>query len=500
MCYNIYNMENDESQIEEDVETVAKVGGNVTRNTSYYSLALVLQKIVSFTYFTLLARNLGAENLGKYYFAISFVTIFSIIMDFGLVSVLTREVAKDKLAAKDLLGTVVGIKLPLTILALLCIFVGAQLAGYGMDIKILIYLSALGAALDSFTVNFYGVVRGFHNLFFESISAVIFQVIVMTGGLLFLHFGFSLPFIFSSLLMASLFNFIYSIIVVSRKMGVKIKPHFNRELMKKIILIAIPFGIFAVFQRVYTYLDTVLLQHFAGNAYVGYYQISFKIIFALQFLPGAFIASLYPAMSNYWVSNRQQLAISFEKAVIYLAIISLPISLGVYALADKIILLFKSGYSEAIFPMQITILATLFVFINFPVGALLNACDRQKQNTLNMIIITIVSVVLNLILIPVYKAVGASTTVLITNILMAVLGFYFARKIIKINWSKISLAFGKSFLAAALMALAAFYLKTRFSIMLVVPLSGLFYLALILLFKTIKREEINHVWHSFVKK
>jgi O-antigen/teichoic acid export membrane protein len=493
-------MENDELQIEENVEEVAKIGGNVTRNTSYYTFALILQKVVSFTYFTLLARNLGAENLGKYYFAISFTTIFSIIMDFGLVSVLTREVAKEKLAAKDLLGTIVAIKLPLTLLALLCIFVGAQIAGYGQDIKILIYLSAFGAALDSFTVNFYGVIRGFHNLFFESISAVIFQIIVMTGGLVYLHLGFSLPFIFSSLLMGSIFNFIYSLIVLNKKIGVKLKVRVNRELLKKIVLIAIPFGIFAVFQRLYTYLDSVLLQHFAGNAYVGYYQISFKIIFALQFLPGAFIASLYPAMSNYWVSNREQLAVSFEKAVIYLAIISLPISLGVYALADKIILLFKSGYGDAIFPMQITILATLFVFINFPIGALLNACDRQKQNTLNMIIITVVSVALNLILIPLYKAVGASTTVLITNILMTFLGFYFAKKIIKINWQKIITAFGKSFLAAAIMAAAAFYLKTRFSIIIVVPLAGLLYLALIFLFRTIKREEINHLWRSFAKK
>jgi O-antigen/teichoic acid export membrane protein len=493
-------MENDELQIEEDVAEVAKVGGNVTRNTSYYTFALILQKVVSFTYFTLLARNLGAENLGKYYFAISFTTIFSIIMDFGLVSVLTREVAKEKLAAKDLLGTVVAIKLPLTLLALLCIFVGAQIAGYGQDIKILIYLSALGAALDSFTVNFYGVIRGFHNLFFESISSVIFQVIVMTVGLVYLHLGFSLPFIFSSLLMGSIFNFIYSLIVLNKKIGVKLKVHVNRELLKKIVLIAIPFGIFAVFQRVYTYLDSVLLQHFAGNAYVGYYQISFKIIFALQFLPGAFIASLYPAMSNYWVNNRQQLAVSFEKAVTYLVIISLPISLGVYALADKIILLFKSGYGLAIFPMQITILATLFVFINYPIGALLNACDRQKQNTLNMIIITVVSVALNFILIPLYKAVGASTTVLITNILMTFLGFYFAKKIIKINWQKITIAFGKSFLAAAIMAAAAFYLKTRFSIIIVVPFAGLLYLALIFLFKTIKREEINHLWRSFTKK
>ncbi|HTX87220.1 MAG TPA: flippase [Candidatus Nanoarchaeia archaeon] len=493
-------MEDDELQIEEEAEDVARIDGNVTRNTSYFTLALILQKVISFTYFTLLARNLGPENLGKYYFAISFTTIFSIIMDFGLVSVITRETAKKNLDAQELLGTVIAIKLPLTLLALGCIFAAAQIAGYGSEIKLLVYLAAIGAALDSFTITFYGVIRGFHNLFFESISSVIFQLIVMSGGLLYIHYGFSLPFVFSSLTMASAFNFIYSYAILSRRIGVKIKLFFNRELLKKIALIAIPFGVFAVFQRIYTYLDSVLLQHFAGNIYVGYYQISFRIIFALQFLPGAFIASLYPAMSRYWVSNRAQLAISLEKAVIYLAIISLPISAGVVALADKIILLFKTGYGQAILPMQITILAALFVFINYPVGALLNACDRQKNNTVNMIIITIVSVALDFLLIPHFKAVGASITVLATNLLMTVLGFYWAKKIVRIDGAKIMTALGKILAAAVLMAALAFYLKTKFSIIFVVPIAAAVYLLLIVAFKTVKTEEIAGVFRSVFKK
>ena len=493
-------MENDEAQIEQEVEDVLKNDGHITRNTSYFTLALILQKIISFTYFTLLARNLGPENLGKYYFAISFTTIFSIIMDFGLASVITREVAKKNLGAQELLSTVLSIKLPLTLFDLAIIFTAAQIAGYGQEIKILIGLAALGAAMDSFTVNFYGVIRGFHNLFFESISSVIFQLIVMIGGLFFIHYGFSLPFVFCSLTMASAFNLIYSSTVIRKKLKIRIKLHFDKELIKKILLIAIPVGIFAVFQRVYTYLDSVLLQHFAGNAYVGYYQISFKIIFALQFLPGAFIASLYPAMSRYWVSNRQQLAASFEKAVIYLAIISLPISAGVFALADKIILIFKSGYAEAIGPMQITILALLFIFINFPIGALLNACDRQKNNTINMIIITVVSVILNFLLIPHYKAIGASITVLATNFLMTGLGFFWAKKIVKIDLVKMLLALGKTFLAAFIMAAAAFYLKSRFGLIVIVPVAAVIYISLILLFGTIKKQEVFNVFRAFRKK
>jgi O-antigen/teichoic acid export membrane protein len=493
-------MENTNLEIEREVEEIKVVDGSVTRNTSYLIFALILQKIISFTYFTLLARNLGPANLGQYYFAISFTTIFSIAMDFGLVNVLTREVAKNKLLARDLLGSVIAIKLPLAALTLILIFAAAQIGGYGGEIKILIYLSSACVILDSFTAAFFGVVRGFHNLKFESVSSVIFQLIVMTGGLIFMSRGFSLPWIFSSLVLASLFNFFYSAFVLIKKIGVSARPFFDRQLIRSVIFIAIPFGLYAIFQRFYTYFDSVLLEHFAGDKYVGYYQISFRIIFALQFLPAAFIASLYPAMSNYWVTNRRQLAVSFEKSLVYLAVISLPVSAGVAALADKIILLFKSGYDEAVLPMRIIIFSVLFIFINYPIGSLLNACDRQKRNTFNIIVVTILSVILNLILIPRFLAVGASITVLATSILMTVLGFYQVRKIISFDGGKIASAFGKIAVAAAVMGTAVFYLKGVISVFLVIPIGVILYVLLLFTFKAVKKEEVSYLVKSFFSR
>ena len=65
----------------------------LVRNTSYFTLALVAQKVISFLYFTFLARLLGPEAIGKYIFALSLTTVFSVLLDLGLANVLTRQVA-----------------------------------------------------------------------------------------------------------------------------------------------------------------------------------------------------------------------------------------------------------------------------------------------------------------------------------------------------------------------------------------------------------------------
>ncbi len=473
---------------------------NIAKNTSYLTLALILQKVISFTYFTLLARNLGPENLGKYYFAISFTTIFAIFIDLGLINVLTREVAKTQERAKKLLGSVLVIKLPLAALALLVVGVMINLMDYSDLVRNLVYLSSACMILDSFSTTFFAVIRGFHNLKFESIASIAFQLIVMSFGLTALYLGMNLYWIMGALVMASTFNFLYSSFILWRKWHIKIIPKYDKVLIKLIIKIAVPFGLFAVFQRVYTYLDSVLLSIMAGDRYVGLYQVAFKIIFALQFLPLAFMAALYPAMSSYWLNNRQQLSITFERAMKYLIIISLPITAGTIVLADKIILIFKSGYGEAILPLQIAIASLLFIFINFPIGSLLNACDKQKINTTNMGIVMVASIILNLLLIPKFQAIGASITVLATNALMFILGIYWVGKIIEYKSGKVIITFLKSLLAILVMGIIVFYLKPLTNIFVITVIGGIIYFILLFLMGGFRKEDVMSIYNSFFNK
>lgn len=473
---------------------------NIAKNTSYFTLGLILQKIISFAYFTLLARALGPEDLGKYYFAISFTTIFAIFIDLGLANVLIREVAKTQDRAEEILGNVMAIKIPLAILSLLAVVLAINVLGYPELTRDLVYLSAISMVLDSFALTFFSVSRGFHNLLYESLASVWFQIIVLVFGLSVLYSGFGLRWQMVALSLASVFNFSYSAFILLRRWKIKIQPVFNKEMIVKIATIAIPFAVFGIFQRLYMYLDSVFLSLLAGDKQVGLYQVAFKIVFALQFLPAAFIASLYPAMSAYWASNREQLVIAFERAMNYLIIISLPIAIGTIVLADKIVLIFKSGYGDAVLLLQIAIASIPFLFLNFPIGSLLNACDRQKANTWNMGIVTAVSVIMNLILIPKWQAVGASFTVLITNILMFVLGMIIVPRIIEYKIKKNLLVLLKSFTAGLVMSFFIWYLKTTVNIFAVVTIGGVVYFVLLFVLGAFKKEDVISILQSFKRK
>lgn len=473
---------------------------NIAKNTSYLTLALVFQKIISFSYFTLLARFVGPEGLGKYYLAISLTTIFAIFIDLGLGNVLTREVAKEAKPAEKWLGNVLALKIPLTIITLIVLIFVVYILGYDSLTKTLIFISSISMVLDSFTNTFFATSRGKHNLKFESIAAIVFQLIVLIFGYGALLLGASLIWAMLALVFASIFNFCFSFITVYKKLKIKVKLIWDSAFIKEMLLIAWPFAVYAIFQRFYTYFDSVLLSIFSGDEQVGLYQVAFKIIFALQFLPLAFTASLYPALSSYWRHNREQLTITFERALKYLTIISLPIVMGIFVLADKIVLLFKDDYSEAIWPLRISIIALFFIFLNFPIGSLLNACDAQKKNTRNMIIVAIFSIVLNFILIPKYQATGASFVVLTTNALMFVLGLFAARKIVTTWWRGSFSVFLKTLLASLFMSVFVYAFSVKINIFLLCMVAALLYFVMMYFLGAIKKSDVVSISRSFSKK
>jgi len=469
---------------------------NIAKNTSYFTFALVLQKIISFTYFAFLARAFGPEDLGKYYFAISFTTIFSIFIDFGLANTLMREVARDNKRAQELTGLVLALKIPLILVVSALVVFLINFLGYEELTRNLVYLAAICMVLDSLSLSFFSIIRGFHNLKYESVTSVLFQFIIFCLGLFFLKLGLGPVYLMGALVMASVYMCLYSGWLLVRKFNIKLIPLFDFNSLKLLVVVTLPFSLYAIFQKVYTYIDTVLLSVLAGDIYVGLYQIAFKIIFAIQFLPLAFVASLYPAFSNYWATNRMQLSFSFERAMSYLIIISLPTTVGIMSVADKLIIVFKEDFANSVFPLQVITLSLVFIFLNYPIGSLLNACDRQKINTKIMGITLVVSVFLNILLIPKYNVIGASVTVVLTNALMFLLGMHEVPKIINCNYKKLAAVFGKSFISAIIMGIFVFYLKDKLNIFLVIMMAGLLYFLTLYFIRGYKKEDVFSIVES----
>ncbi|MBI5732227.1 MAG: flippase [Candidatus Magasanikbacteria bacterium] len=483
----------------------------IAKNTFYLTLASVGQKLFSFIYFSILARAIGVEKIGLYVTALSFSTLFSVAADLGLTQVLIREGAKDKEKIGQLLGSTLILKLGLAVLAYAALNAVANLKPN--PATNLIFISGVLMVLDSFTLSFYGALRALQNLRFEAAGIIVGQILIIAGGLLALLFKPTVSWFLLALGVGSLFNLLWSASAALKK-GIKPSFIFDKILIKRFAIMAAPFALAGIFTKIYSYIDSVLLSYLMGAKEVGYYSIPNKVAFAFQFIPMAFAAALYPAMSNFFASDKTRLKIIFEKGFFYLALLAVPLSLGAFVIADLFVVkVYGAAYAPSVLPFKIIVLSVIFAFLDFPIGSLLNACRRQTAQTAAMGATMVLNILLNLFLIPRLGVTGAAIAAALSNAALFFIGFCFVPKIISLPsgffWWKIL----KIIATGLVMALAVKYgalllprvlspvgfVKTLIFLSLLIIFGGSFYFLLLWITRVIRKEELKDFLAVFKK-
>ena len=68
----------------------------IFKNALILSTTQVVSRILSFTFFLIIARYFGSEYFGKYYYVYTLIFLLTFISDSGLSAFIVREIAKAK--------------------------------------------------------------------------------------------------------------------------------------------------------------------------------------------------------------------------------------------------------------------------------------------------------------------------------------------------------------------------------------------------------------------
>ncbi len=462
----------------------------LARNTSYFTLALITQKVISFLYFTFLARTLGPDVIGKYVLALALTTIFSVLLDLGLSSVLTREVARQRDQAEKLTQLIFGFKLIAMAIVVAGVVFAVHLLGYPLLTRQLVYVACGVMVLDSFILTTYSAIRGFHTLTWESFGTILVQLTIAGVGLTFAQLTHDVRWFMGALLTGVCVHATYALWQLPNRFSINLVPRLSWPDFQQLARLAWPFALAAILIRIYGYLDTVLLSKLASDHAVGIYSVAYKVTFSLQFIPSAFSASLFPGFSLYFTESPQKLADTFTRGLVYLTAIAVPLSLGAIVIAPVAISTLYPAFTEAILPLQVLMSSLPFLFATFPVGSLLPACNRQQRNTANIAVATGLSIVLNLALIPHYGPLGAAVGSLLSTVTLLVLGWVVVRKLVRYDsrflWGRL----GRIVAAGVGMSLAAWWLVQYMHAAAATLIAGVVYLVLLVIWGGVTKREL----------
>ncbi len=173
----------------------------------------------------------------------------------------------------------------------------------------------------------------------------------------------------------------------------------------------------SVFAVIYTKLDILLLNTFRGSHETGIYAAAFNLALIPQMVASILSVVFYPKIVP-WCQDG-----CFRGVLGKFTMVMLPISLVftcVTLLFSEwvIVLIYGEQYRESVALFQILVPGYIFWLIVFPVAAPLLAMNNPRLLVL-IDLLTLVGVALGLVvLIPLFGAIGAAITILISKLLL----------------------------------------------------------------------------------
>ena len=460
-----------------------RLASRTLRNSMLVVGARALAKLAVFVVVVLLWRHLGAEPYGRFATMVVYVTLVGVVADLGLQTVFIRDASRDRRVFTRYLANLLSARLFLSLVALVILAVALRLLSpalfpYTLPAFVLLLTTSYSSLLRAV---FY--IRG--RLGYEAIAIVAEALLLL--GLTIVAIGrhatwdvflwvYAVTYLFTCL-----FPFVVLRWRWRERVTIRLEPAFVRRLLAAGLPLALGFTI----TTVYAQLDLVLLQLFKNFQVVGWYSAANKYIDAVAWVPQSAMGAVFPALALLSAGDRRRLAFAYQKSYKMLAILGLPLAVGIGVTADSIVHLTR-GFEQSIPALRILAPSVVLLFVNNAFIYTLTAINRQVDFTRLALFTLAVNVALNLVLIPPYGYLGAAVASTLTECALFAGGWWLLRR------HRLALrmvgSVGRVLVSAALMG-ATVYLIRSWPLGLVAPVGAAIYVAALVVLRALDAEE-----------
>lgn len=388
----------------------------VAVNAAYLLATNVYRILLNMAVFFVIARVLGAEELGRYAFALSYAALFSVAVHLGLNDLIIRQVAVNKNDGPLYFTVALIVKLIMGVLVTAATAITIGVSGKPTAVQELVLAAAITTSFVSgietvVVAFFYAYERMSYVLILGAIRVTLNGVVGLGAALAgFGARGILWGFLFVEALVAA-FSFIW----VRRRLGIRFaKPRAGA--FPGILWRSLPFGLNGIFITIYMQLHYSILSFFVGDAATGVYAAAAKLVTFLCFIPSALTQAIYPYLSRLAADDSADPRGAAVRSLRYLGLISFPAALYLSLRAGAVVdLVYGAGYGAASPLLTVLALTLPFVFASYPAAVALNAVRRERANTATTAGAAALNVAANLVLVPLWGPLGAATAFLATE-------------------------------------------------------------------------------------
>jgi O-antigen/teichoic acid export membrane protein len=368
--------------------------------------------------FFILVRTYGDVGFGLLTTALTYVSFFSIVVDFGLTLTVAQMISEDKADEEKILGNLLTLRVATALLFLSLPLVLLPLVPGGEVLVGLVTLSVMSAFFGSIAQVFVGVFQKRLEIQAAVWAETANRLVAATVAVLAWWFKLPLWVAAAGFALGALVQLFF--MLTSVRSRVRLRPAFDIAVWREIVRQSWPIGVSIIFNLLYLKGDILFMWFFArGAAEIGQYGSAYKVVDVMTMIPVTFMGLLLPQLRQAWTSQeRTSFMHLFQRGFDLLIALALPGAMITYLLGPKIMLLLSPDLGLAGELLRVLGPAAAVVFMGALFGHLIVAIGKQHVMTWGYVGVAVVAITLYVLTIPTWGAWGAAWTTLAAEVLI----------------------------------------------------------------------------------
>lgn len=388
----------------------------VAQNTAFVAVAQVFAKLLGFSVVVALTRHYELEAYGRFALAVTFVALFSPLLELGLDPHLTRIASRDPANTPRALAAALGLRLTLAALLLPVILGVSSLMGHSIELRELIANLWLGLACAIIAGTWTAFFRAAGRMDLEAVTTLATRALLLVASLIAIAMDHGLVVVAGAQVIAGVVGLL-GVGLLGAAWGWRPEVRAAFRDWPSLLRGGAPFALTSLVVTIYFRIDSVMLGALSGDRAVGLYNAGVNLLFAMLIVSQAIVTSVFPVVARAGNVEAPEVRRLLNRAITFSLAFSVPIAAGGALLGRPLLeRLYGPAYGIA-GPALAILLATLPVlFLTNLFGHVLGAIGRQRVVLTVSAVNAILNVALNWFAIPRIDYLGAALATLITEI------------------------------------------------------------------------------------
>jgi len=476
----------------------------ITKGAGIIFVGMIISKLLGYVYRILIAR-VGTETYGLFSIGIALFSLLTTISLVGLNRGVLRYIsfyrAKEDLGkVKELISFSLKITSLFSLIVSIIFFVFSDkiaiLFFHNSDLSIIFKILAVFIPFSVFREVIFSIIESFQKIKYEIYSKnIVENVIKILLTLIFLTLGFKLIGFTVAYAIGILISTLTALFFLKKLISIKLNLNPSKILKKELFFYSFPLSFSLLISSIINWTDTLMLGFFRTASEIGIYNAALSTAFLMYIIPSILLGLFIPILTEVYAKDDKDSFNQIHKRVTKWILFTNIALLSLFYLFSKPILRILFGLDYVSGSTVLIILSTGY-FIGYSLSAstrVLMIINKTKLIFINTLAITIINIILNLYLIPIYgisgAAIATASAFMIRSILLLIESIIIL-KVVPFNIKHLGILFS----ALISFLLIKILLPTEISLINLVLFSLLFlvvYVISLILTRSLEKEDLS---------